>query len=249
MLGRYPLDCQSDDLLGFALGVAACRFADLADAIGGVGVGLLLHPSNELALGVLSGHPSHLLEAATLFADERRQLLFSLRDSLFTAAEFARPSTEIAVALLEDIGFPIEHRLALGDASFFALDFLATAANFLLEFLAKLDELFLTGDDRALAQILRFALAIGDDPLRCLFRGGLGGGEALDLRGDADPTSKKEESRRGENESAKRGSENFIHMDLCSTAEWARSRSKPRFPQGASRALNRVHADEGHELG
>jgi hypothetical protein len=162
-----------------------------------------------------------LLEPPPLFGDEIRELLLPLDDGLLATAEFARPAAQLSVALLEDVRLAIEHRLALVDPALFAFDLFAPAAYLRLEFLAQSDELFLTGNDRALSQILGFALAFRDDPLRRFLSGRLRGGKSLYLSRSADASPEKEESRRGDNKGAKRGSENFIHMDLCSTAEWA----------------------------
>src|SRR5689334_5949875 len=221
VLGGDPLNGERDNLLCLALGVASRGFPDLANTIRRVGVRLLFHATDELRLRVLSRHARHLLEAPALFANQRTQLLFALHHRFLATAEFARATAEIAVALLEDVGLAIENRLALGDTSLLALDFLAAPAHFLLEFFAQLDELFLSADNCTLSKILSFALAIGDDSLGGLLGGRLRGGESLNLGGHSKATSEKEESRRGDDHNAKGGSENFIHMDLCSTAEWA----------------------------
>ena len=52
VLGGDALDGQRDDLLGLALGVALGRLADLAQPVGGVGLGLLLHAPHQLGLGL-----------------------------------------------------------------------------------------------------------------------------------------------------------------------------------------------------
>jgi hypothetical protein len=61
-----PLHGERDDLLGLAVGVAARAFADLAQAVRRIGSSLLLHPANELCLGLVGRHPCQRLQAAPL---------------------------------------------------------------------------------------------------------------------------------------------------------------------------------------
>ena len=174
MIGGDSLDRQGDDLLRLALGVPLRRLADFANPVGCVGLGLLFHPPNKLVLRVLGRHPGHLLEPAALVADELLQLLLAFGDRLFPASKLARALAELFVALVEHLELPVEHGVALGDAALFALDFLAPAANLLLEVLAQSDHLFLAGDDGSLAEIVRVSLGVADDPLRGFLGGGLG---------------------------------------------------------------------------
>ncbi len=157
------------------------RFADLANPVGRVGLGLLFHPPHQLVLRVLGRHAGHLLEPAALVADELLQLLLAFGDRLFAASELARALAELFVALVEHLELPVEHGVALGDATLLALDFLAPAANLLLEVLAQSDHLFLPGDDGGLAEVVRVSLGFADDPLRGLLGGGLGVGLTLAL--------------------------------------------------------------------
>src|SRR3954469_8187434 len=221
VLGGDALNGEGDDLLRLPFSVAACRLANLAHAIRRIGLRFLLHATHELGLRVLGGHTCHLLEAAPLFGDESRELLFALHNCLLASAELARSAAELSVSLLEDIGLAIENILALGDPSFLPLYFLAAAAHLGLELLAQPDQLLLSGNDRALSQVLSFALALRDDPLRGLLCRRLRRGQSLDLGRSSNATPEKEESRRGEYDGAKRGCEYLIHMDLCSTALWA----------------------------
>ena len=119
-------------------------------------------------------HAGHLLEPAALFADQLLELLLALGDGLLAAAEVARRGVPSSLSRCSSSSnLRSSTVFALGDAALFALDLFAAAADLDFQLLAELDELFLSGDDGALPQVLGFALGVADDSLRCLFGGGL----------------------------------------------------------------------------
>ena len=138
----------------------SARLADLAQPVGGVGVRLLLQAANELGLGVLRGHAGQLLEPAPLVARPAsrapargRPTVFSRRPKSLARRLISLSRCSRSSNLRSSVAF------ALDDAALVALDFLAAAADLDLPRLAQLDQLFLAGDDRALAQRFRLALA------------------------------------------------------------------------------------------
>src|SRR5207244_10599747 len=125
----------------------------------------------------------------------------------------------------EDVELAIQCALALDNAFLFALHFGAPSPDLRLECLAVLDQLFLTGDYRALAQILGFALRFRHNALGGFFGGGLRSGLTPIFRRRARAASYKKQCRQGENSNAKRGNQRgHIHMDLCSTTAKAAER-------------------------
>src|ERR1043166_9364284 len=147
MVGRNPLNGEGDDLLALALGVALGRFANLANPIGGVGLGLLLHAPNQLVLGILGGHAGHLFQTAAFVADQLVELDLAGGHRVFAVAAVARALAQVPVALLEQLVLAVEDGFALRKAALLALDLFAPAANLGLEVLAELDQLLIAGHD------------------------------------------------------------------------------------------------------
>src|SRR5258705_2900302 len=169
LLCRDTLDRQRDDLFRLALCVPLGRLAYLADAVGGVGVRLFFHAMNELRLGVAGGDSGQLLDPAPLFAQQLLELLLALAEGLFAAGKTFGAAGGLALPLLQQVVFAIELTFAVGDAALFPFDFFTAAAELNFPLLTKSNELFLPGQDRGLAQALRFALGFPNDPLGGLF--------------------------------------------------------------------------------
>ena len=109
VLGGDALDGERDDLLRLALGVALRRLANLANAVRGVGLRLLLHPAHQLGLRVLGGHAGQLLEAAALARPTSAlELLLAVGDRLLAAADSLARRAELAVALVEELELAVE---------------------------------------------------------------------------------------------------------------------------------------------
>jgi hypothetical protein len=120
------------------------------------------------------------------------------RSSETSFSELTRPLSHFLVALLEQVELPVEHDFALLDPLFLALDLLAPAPRLDLPGLAQLDQLFLPGHHRALAQRIRRLLGLTNDPLGGLLGGGLGLGLQRPLGALTRLLSEIEKSRGGE---------------------------------------------------
>jgi hypothetical protein len=127
VIGRDALHGQCDDLLGLAFGVSARALPDLAQAVGGVGARLLLHPSDELGLGLLRGHSREGLQSPALLGQHAVELGVPFQDCLFLSAELAGAPAYFLVALLQDVEFPVEGGLAFLDTPLGSFYLLATA--------------------------------------------------------------------------------------------------------------------------
>src|SRR5688572_13983097 len=198
MLCGDALDGESDDALGFAVGVFPGGLANLADSVGRVGVRLFLEPLDQFVLGVLGGHPGQLLQLSPLIADELLELLLAGHHDLFLPSELAGALADFLVALLEHVELAIEHAVALLDPFLLALDLFPAAARFHLPRFAELDQLFLARDDSTLPEILGFALGLAQDPLRRLVSGRFRKRLVAPLGALTCPPAKKEESHGGE---------------------------------------------------
>jgi hypothetical protein len=140
---------------------------------------LLLHPVDQLVLGVLHAHAGHLLQPATLLTDELVQLLLTLGDGLLAPPHLARAAANVLVARLQRVRATLQRALALGDAALLDGELLAPAPRLDLPRLADLDQLFLPGQHRALPHRLGLALGVLPDARRDLVRSGLRGLQSL----------------------------------------------------------------------
>ncbi|CAA9355046.1 MAG: hypothetical protein AVDCRST_MAG11-3763 [uncultured Gemmatimonadaceae bacterium] len=163
MLGGDTLDGQRDDLLRLPLRVAAGRLADLPDPVRRGGLGFLLHSLHELGLGVLRAHPGQLLQPAAGVQDRLVELELLVGDELLLATELARATAELLVTLLQLVEPAVDARVALLHTTLLPLHLVAPPAGLLLPRLAQFDELFLSRQDRALAQGIGFPLGLADD--------------------------------------------------------------------------------------
>jgi hypothetical protein len=91
------------------------------------------------------------------------QLLLPLRDGLLATADFARAAADVLVALLHRVGPAVERALALLHPLLLGGDLVAAAPSLDLPGFAHLDQLFLAGQHRALAQRFRVALGVLPD--------------------------------------------------------------------------------------
>jgi hypothetical protein len=131
--------------------------------------------ARSIGLGFGRRHSRQRFESPTLIGDELVQLRLAFGDRLLLPPEVAGAPPEVAFALIEQVDLLLELRLAIVDATLLALHFLATMARFDFPRLAQLDQLFLTGEDRALARRLGFTLGVADDALGQFLRGALRG--------------------------------------------------------------------------
>jgi len=239
-VGGDALDGERDDLLRLALGISPRRLANLAQRVGGVGVGLLLEPANQLRLRVLGGHAGHLLEAAALLAQQTFQLLLSRLHHLLAAPKVAGATADVAVALLDGIGAALQGALALADPTLLRLDAASPVAELLLCRLSQLDQLFLAGKHGGLAERLGLTLGVLDGALGYFVGGRLGGALALELREltrrHSRPTPQKENCRQGDDECAERGNEcHLVHIGSMLHRASAGEGKPPLCPRSADR--------------
>ncbi len=214
--------CASRSAFFFAL------LADLAQPIGRVCFGLALQSRDQLDLGLGCGHSGERLQSAPLVGDELLQFLLAPLDRLLLATEVAGAPAEFAVTLVEEVDLLLELVLALVDAPFLALDLFAPVPRLDLPGLAELDQLFLPGEHRALAQRLGLALGVADDALGQLLGARLG--EALRLAFSLLSASSPEDESRCGSHNCKHANYSDkkcrIRVHLCSTAVAPRRRGK-----------------------
>ena len=241
---RDTLDGERNDLLGFALRIAARTFADLAQHVCGIGVRFFLQPPDQLVLGVLRRHARHLLEPSPLIGHHLVQLVLPHLEQLFAATEIAGALADIAIALLHQFQLPVQRPLPVADASLLLLHERATRPQLLLGHLAQLHDFFLSRHYRAFTRVLDLALGIRDDAARGLFRRGARCRVSLDFRqaarSRAQPPTQKEKCRRGDDEHAQRGKKcHDTHVIYAPPRMSAEERIPPLLPRSASTQLPR----------
>ena len=214
--------------------------ADLANLVRGVGLRLLLHAADQLVLRVLRRHAGHLLQPAALLADQLLELLPRASATVFSRRpkSLARlPSSLSRCSTSSNLRSSIA--LALADAALFLLDFFAPRPRISgSTFSRSLHQLFLAGDDRALAQTSPTSRSASPMMrLRRLLGGRLRGGLPL-VRFRAPrrrPSAQKEKSRRGNDEHAKRGN----NRDERSYEIYAPPRREPQDKENHCRPAQR----------
>jgi len=109
-------------------------------------------------------------------------------------------SSEVALALLQEVVLPVELSFAIGHPSLFALHLLTPPADLELPFLAQSNELFLAAEDGGLAEAIRFALRFAHDSFGCFFGCRAGLLLAAELGAPSNPSADKEKNRAGKYE-------------------------------------------------
>jgi hypothetical protein len=103
VLGGDALHGERDDLLRLAVRVAARRLADLAHAVGRIGLRLLLHPTHQLRAGLVGREAGELLEALRRLGLEPRDAGLAVGEHRLALLQLARPARQVALALLEPL--------------------------------------------------------------------------------------------------------------------------------------------------
>ena len=215
MLGRDTLDGERHDFLRLTIGVPAGRLADFAQAVRGVSMRLLLETADELELGFCCRETCEALETRPLTREQLLELGLTVGNLLLAPPHFAGAFAQLAIPQLHRLATSLQTGLAFDELPLLRRQLIATAAGFDLPRLALLQHLFLSRQDGALAQRLRLALPLPDQPTTFV----LGGTACSLLTGQlgADALTSAQHERqtgRDERERAQCGREKCLRHDL-----------------------------------
>ncbi len=172
MVRGDALDGEGDDLLRLALRVAAGLFLDLADAVGGGGLGFLLHLVHQLPARLVGREAGERLQAVLHLGGAALQLLLLLLQALLAPHHGLGALLLRLPLLVQEVELAVERLLALLEAALHPLDVVSAACLFALPLLAGAERLLAPLQHLGLAQRLRLLHGGAPDALRLVLGGG-----------------------------------------------------------------------------